>query len=119
VQIGSRLAGADLELWVRDRGPGVPDAVKPHVFERFHRGAEASSRTGSGLGLHIVQVIARAHQGSVRVDDAPAGGALFVLSVPRTPSGEHGERTADDLVIPPRPPLPAPERPAPPAEGGR
>ncbi len=119
MQMGSRLTGAHFELWVRDRGPGVPDAAKPSVFERFHRGDQAPSRTGSGLGLHIVQVIARAHQGAVRVEDAPGGGALFVLSVPRLPGAEHVERTADDILIPPRPPLPGHNQPAPPAEGGR
>lgn len=103
VQIGSGLAGEDLELWVRDRGPGVPDDVKPRVFERFHRGAAASAGSGSGLGLHIAQVIARAHHGAARVEDAPGGGAVFVLSVPRILGGQQHE----GLVIPPRPPLPA------------
>ncbi|MGP6171893.1 sensor histidine kinase [Microbacterium sp. A196] len=125
VQIGSRVAGdsvagENIDLWVRDRGPGVPDEVKPHVFERFHRGADASARSGSGLGLHIVQVIARAHHGSARVEDASGGGALFVLSVPRLVSGQREENAADDLVIPPRPPLPEQPQPGNPAdEGGR
>jgi len=119
VSIGSDLAGDKLELWVRDHGAGVPDEVKPHIFERFHRGSAASERSGSGLGLHIVQVIARAHQGSARVEDAPGGGACFVLSVPRAPAREHSERAPGELQIPPRPPLPAHAHSETSAEGGR
>ncbi|WP_404435222.1 HAMP domain-containing protein [Microbacterium aerolatum] len=119
MRIGSSLTGDDLEFWVRDHGPGVSDEVKPRVFERFHRGTDASGRSGSGLGLHIVQVIARAHRGSARVEDAPDGGAVFVLRVPRVAAVADGARAATDIVIPPRPPLPEHDRSAPAAEGGR
>ena len=82
------LAGGVLA--VRDRGPGVPDADKPHVFDRFYRGATARSRPGSGLGLAIVRQAAEAHGGSVEVDDAPGGGAVFRLRLPATPTGRRG-----------------------------
>lgn len=95
--LSSRVRGGMLELSVRDFGGGVPDEAKPHVFERFHRGADAEHRAGSGLGLNIAQVIARAHGGAVRVVDAAGGGAEFVFAVPCE---------ADALKIPPRPPLP-------------
>jgi two-component system, OmpR family, sensor kinase len=76
--------GADrLELWVRDTGPGVPDTDKDRIFDRFVRGADAATDDGFGLGLSIVSAIARAHGGSVRVEDAPGGGARFVLSLPQ------------------------------------
>jgi signal transduction histidine kinase len=100
IDIGSRVHDGALELWVRDHGPGVPDGDKSAIFDRFHR----SDAGGSGLGLNIVQVIARAHGGTVRVEDAQGGGALFVLSLPLAPG------VIDlplDLVIPPKPPLPA------------
>ncbi|WP_425838016.1 sensor histidine kinase [Microbacterium sp. PA5] len=106
IEIGSRVVDDTLELWVRDHGPGVPDADKAVVFDRFHRGSTAHA--GSGLGLNIVQVIARAHGGSVRVDDAPGGGALFVISLPLAETPQP-----DDLVIPPRPPLPPLPEPRP------
>lgn len=96
IEIGSRVRSETLELWVRDNGPGVPDAEKATVFDRFHRGGD--DRGGSGLGLNIVQVIARAHGGSVRVEDADAGGAVFVIAVPLDAA------TMGD--VPPRPPLP-------------
>lgn len=106
LEISSRAAGARIEFRVRDFGPGVPDALKLQIFERFRRGADTQNRTGSGLGLHIVHVIARAHGGSARVDDAQGGGAAFVLSVPRGPAAEPPVQRLDDIVAPPRPPLP-------------
>lgn len=110
IEIGSRTRGSDLELWVRDHGPGVPDDAKAKVFERFHR-ADPDLR-GSGLGLNIVQVIARAHGGDVRLDDATGGGAVFTVELPgavtgqATPHPAAGIDRRDDLIIPPKPPLP-------------
>ncbi|MFT4229320.1 MAG: HAMP domain-containing sensor histidine kinase, partial [Microbacterium sp.] len=84
VTIGTAVVGDAWELWVRDRGPGVADAMKSAVFARFHRGTDVEGRgaTGSGLGLDIVRMIARAHGGDVAVYDAPGGGAVFVIAVP-------------------------------------
>ena len=75
---------------VRDHGPGVPDDDKPLVFDRFYRGATARGRPGSGLGLAIVRQVAELHGGSVTVEDAPGGGALFRLRVAgaETPGGQ-------------------------------
>jgi two-component system sensor histidine kinase MprB len=67
---------------VRDHGPGVPEEDKPHVFDRFYRGASSRGRPGSGLGLAIVRQAAEAHGGSVEVGDAPGGGAVFRLRLP-------------------------------------
>lgn len=109
VQIGGRSLGDAVELWVRDFGPGVPDAEKLSVFDRFQRGRGAESRGGSGLGLNIVQVIARAHHGSVRLTDADGGGALFTVRLPRG-GREQTARLPNGLIIPPRPPMPETER---------
>jgi len=67
------------ELTVRDHGPGIPAADRPHVFDRFYRGSEARGRPGSGLGLAIVRQVAETHGGSIAVEEAPDGGALFRL----------------------------------------
>ena len=99
--LSSRRVGDELEISVRDFGPGVPDGEKAAVFDRFHRGAASAEQPGSGLGLNIVQVIARAHGGRAGVEDAAEGGALFVMSLPVV------DGPAPRLVIPPRPPLPA------------
>lgn len=70
--------GPGRRLSVRDHGPGVDDADKEVIFERFWRG-DRSGPVGAGLGLGIVQATMQAHGGAVRVDDAEGGGALFTL----------------------------------------
>ncbi|MDQ3677160.1 MAG: HAMP domain-containing histidine kinase [Actinomycetota bacterium] len=67
------------ELTIRDHGPGVPAADRPHVFDRFYRGATARGRPGSGLGLAIVRQVVQAHGATITVEEAPGGGALFKL----------------------------------------
>jgi len=83
VEVAVRGAG---ELVVRDHGPGVPLEDAPHVFDRFYRGAAARGRTGSGLGLAIVKQVADLHGGTVAVEEALGGGALFRLRLPTTPT---------------------------------
>lgn len=68
------------QLRVIDRGRGVPPEVRELIFERFRRADRRSS--GSGLGLSIVRRVAEAHGGSVSVEDAPEGGAIFTLHFP-------------------------------------
>lgn len=83
VTVGARVLGDDLLVWVEDRGPGVPDAEKESVFEKFYRGtASGVSASGTGLGLAITAEIARAHRGRVWVEDAAPNGARFVISLP-------------------------------------
>ena len=65
---------------VLDRGPGVPEAERSLIFERFSRG-QASGSTGAGLGLAIVAGIAAAHRGSVRATGREGGGAAFILEL--------------------------------------
>ena len=72
----------DGTVTVRDHGPGVADTDREHVFDRFWRAAEARGRPGSGLGLAIVAQVAVSHGGTVAVEEAPGGGALFRLKLP-------------------------------------
>ncbi|WCB97044.1 Signal transduction histidine-protein kinase/phosphatase MprB [Baekduia alba] len=69
-------------LTARDHGPGIDPDDLPHVFDRFHRGANARGRPGSGLGLAIVRQVAEAHGGSVALEAAPGGGTLARLTLP-------------------------------------
>jgi two-component system, OmpR family, sensor histidine kinase MprB len=72
---------------VRDHGPGVSEADMPYVFDRFYRGAGARGRHGSGLGLSIVRQVAQQHRGSVSVENAPDGGAVFTFRLGAAASG--------------------------------
>jgi two-component system sensor histidine kinase MprB len=79
------IALHDGVLTVRDHGPGIDPEDLPHVFDRFHRGANARGRPGSGLGLAIVRQVAEAHGGSVALERAPGGGTLARLTLPAAP----------------------------------
>lgn len=79
---------ADGTLTVRDHGPGIDPQDLPHVFDRFHRGANARGRPGSGLGLAIVKQVAEAHGGTIALERAPArdgGGTIARLALPAVP----------------------------------
>jgi signal transduction histidine kinase len=71
-------------IHVDDAGPGVPDADRDRIFERFARGRAARGTTGSGLGLALAQEHVRLQGGTVTVTDAPGGGARFTVSLPIT-----------------------------------
>lgn len=92
IVVASRRMPGELQLLVRDHGPGVPDAHKRAIFERFRRVESGRGREGSGLGLSIVASIAVAHGGRAWVEDAPEGGAMFGVSIPDEDAHETGER---------------------------
>lgn len=71
---------APAQVRVTDHGPGVPEGDRQAVFSRFWRGA-GQTRTGAGLGLAIVAQVAKAHHGGVSIEDAPGGGASFVIQL--------------------------------------
>jgi signal transduction histidine kinase len=69
-----------IELVVEDEGPGVPDDLKPTIFEPFRQGENA--RGGVGIGLSLVGRFAELHGGSARIHDRSGGGARFVVELP-------------------------------------
>ncbi|MFG1945522.1 ATP-binding protein [Nonomuraea sp. NPDC048826] len=83
ITVGSAVQDGAVRLWVRDDGPGVPIADRERIFRRFVRaGGRTGAHEGAGLGLAIVRSIAEAHGGVVAVEDAPGGGARFVITIP-------------------------------------
>jgi two-component system sensor histidine kinase MprB len=66
---------------VRDHGPGISAADRPHVFDRFYRSEAARGKPGSGLGLAIVKQIVEAHGGRVWVEPAQGGGTIAAFSI--------------------------------------
>jgi two-component system, OmpR family, sensor kinase len=71
---------------VRDHGEGLPDASSEHLFDRFWRaeGGREKGKAGAGLGLAIVAGVVEGHGGRISARDAPGGGALFVVKLPKT-----------------------------------
>jgi signal transduction histidine kinase len=71
-------------LTVDDEGPGIPPEQREAMLEPFVRLETSRNRRtgGAGLGLAVVRNLVEAHGGAVRIDDAPAGGARFTVSLP-------------------------------------
>jgi two-component system sensor histidine kinase KdpD len=88
ITIGAAASASGLELWVADRGPGIPPDQRERVFDRFYRLEHHEiERRGSGMGLAISRGLVEAHGGKLWVEERPGGGALFRLKVPLD---EHG-----------------------------
>jgi PAS domain S-box-containing protein len=71
---------SELRLIVSDRGPGVPEGTRDHLFERFFQANP--DRSGMGLGLFITKEIVDRHGGTISVDFPASGGSRFVVSLP-------------------------------------
>jgi signal transduction histidine kinase len=83
VELAAKEQNGLVELHVRDRGTGFPDNFRARAFDRFSRADEARSRGGSGLGLSIVELVARAHGGAAGATNGPSGGADVWIALPR------------------------------------
>lgn len=76
------------DMWivsVADRGPGIPDELKPNIFGRFSKGD--APRSSSGLGLHIAKTLAQIYMGRIWVEDRVPGehskGSVFKVALPK------------------------------------
>ena len=79
----------EVEIMVDDAGPGIVPEDRKRIFNRFERGAAAQVRgapTGTGLGLALSSEHVKLHGGRLVVDDAPTGGARFIVMLPKVPS---------------------------------
>lgn len=83
IEVGGAVVNGRCQLWVRDRGPGVPDPEKERIFEPYVRGEGAieAGIPGSGIGLAVVRETVQAHGGTTEVEDANPG-ARFRLEWP-------------------------------------
>ena len=83
IGLGSRLEGGELRFWVSDSGPGIPEEERGRVLERFARGSSGARRSdGAGLGLSIVQAIARAHGGRLVLESIVGRGTTVSVVLP-------------------------------------
>jgi signal transduction histidine kinase len=82
ISLSTTRTGGAAGVSVADRGPGIPEEEREHVFERFHRGRAAGSQSGFGLGLAIGRELAERMGGSLRLADREPPGACFLLTLP-------------------------------------
>ena len=92
VIVSARRANGTIELHVEDQGPGLPAGFAEHAFERFTRADEARGSGGAGLGLAIVDAIARAHGGRAGFSPREAGADAWI-ALPVLIEASSGTRT--------------------------
>src|SRR4029078_12965731 len=83
ITVQLRSLGDRVELRVADTGVGIPQADLPRMFERFHRVRHSRARTheGTGIGLALVQELARIHGGGVTVASEEGRGTTFTVTI--------------------------------------
>jgi signal transduction histidine kinase len=82
--------GRELEVHVRDSGPGIAPRIRERLFEPF----VSTKETGVGLGLSISKRLIEDHEGTIRGTNSPEGGAVFVFTLPigpREPEVSHAD----------------------------
>ncbi len=84
VKLGLEEKGKRLIVTIEDNGPGIPDEEKEKIFERFYRLDDSRTRDtgGTGLGLAIAKEAVLLHDGEISVQNAEAGGSVFVITLP-------------------------------------
>lgn len=77
-----------VRITISDDGPGIPPAELPRIFDRFYRASQPrhAATGGAGLGLAIARGLIELHDGTVRAENLPAGGACFIVELPRIPA---------------------------------
>jgi two-component system OmpR family sensor kinase len=99
VTVGVSARGDRAVLRVADHGPGIPETLLPHIFERFARGDSSRSRAAgsTGLGLSIVHAVVTAHGGTVSVDSSPAG-TTFEVRLPTVAASGGPDAAQQDVT---------------------
>lgn len=78
----SQIEGRGATLTVKDTGVGIAAGDLPRIFERFYRGDQSRSESGTGLGLSLARAIARAHGGDITVESRLREGSVFTVTLP-------------------------------------
>jgi two-component system, sensor histidine kinase and response regulator len=103
IVVAAEDRGDNVCISVRDHGPGVPEDFRVRIFGKFAQAdtSDARKKTGTGLGLSIVKQIVQRLGGAVGFADAPGGGAVFSVELPRLRGIDAGNARDADRRIPP------------------
>jgi signal transduction histidine kinase len=93
ISIRAKCDADEIELEIADEGPGIAEADRDKVFDRFEAQVTTNGRQGSGLGLSIVKGFVELHGGKISIKENVERGACFVCAFP---IGEKSKQTLDD-----------------------
>ncbi len=90
ISVSARVTDEGLAVQVADRGPGIAPADLPYLFDRFYRGAAATTHlSGTGMGLAIARGLLAVERGRIWAENGPDGGAQFTILVPAATKGSE------------------------------
>lgn len=88
IEVSTQCSGNEVVVRIADRGPGIPETDREHIFDKFYRVLSATDQTsahhsaGSGLGLAVCKGLIEAHAGRIWTEQRPGGGAIFCVALP-------------------------------------
>ena len=82
IEVSAVKDSAHIAVIVRDYGIGIPQKDIEGIFERYSRGSNVSDISGTGIGLHLVRMIADLHGSSINVESVESEGAIFTVRLP-------------------------------------
>ncbi len=103
ITVRQRVVGENIELQVEDTGTGIPESELGNVFKRFHRieGTQGRTHEGTGIGLALVQELAKLHGGSLRLESVYGQGSTFTISIKRGKQHLPSDRIASGSTLTP------------------
>ncbi len=99
VEVSTRTEPNRVIVAVRDRGIGIPDRDREHLFERYFRGGNATGIAGTGVGLHLVAMVLKLHDGSIEVESREGVGSTFVVHLPIRKFAAAAQPVPDRIVV--------------------
>ena len=98
LKIGVRDRGNEVEVHIRDNGPGIPAKLREKVFEPFFTTKPAGQGTGLGLSM-CYDIVAQRHRGEIRVDSQPGEFTEFTIILPRRTFDHEYDRSGDETDL--------------------
>jgi Histidine kinase-, DNA gyrase B-, and HSP90-like ATPase len=81
VQVSAEIIDGHAVVMVADRGLGIPEADREHLFERYYRGRNVEGIVGSGIGLYLVKTVIDLHRGQISVESESGKGSRFIVQI--------------------------------------
>jgi signal transduction histidine kinase len=82
VMVSAEIHDGQAVVTVEDRGLGIPEADRDHLFERYYRGSNVAGIVGSGIGLYLVKTVIDLHCGHVSLESEEEKGSRFIVKIP-------------------------------------